>query len=46
MTKNYVTPRHLRESTLRGIGYTPDAKPSPVLFFLGLVIGVCVGVVI
>lgn len=43
MNKNYVTPRQLRDGYLKGINYTPDAKPSPMLFLLGLVIGIFAG---
>lgn len=44
--KNLTVPRQLRDGYLKGIGYQPEVKPSPVYFFLGLVIGVCVGVML
>lgn len=44
--KNERTPRQLREGYLRGIGFVPEDKPSPVLFALGLVIGICIGVML
>lgn len=44
--KNERTPRMARDGYLRGIGYTPDSKPSPWGFVIGLVIGVCVGVIL
>lgn len=44
--KNLTTPRQLRDGYLKGIGYTPDARPSPVFFVLGLVIGFAIGVMV
>ena len=44
--KNVTTPRQLREGYLRGIGFVPEDKPSPVLFVLGLVLGVFIGMLI
>lgn len=44
--KNEHTPRMLRDAYLKGIGFTPETKPSPVLFVLGLVIGIFIGVAI
>lgn len=44
--KNVTTPRQLRDGYLKGIGYTPDAKPSPVLFAFGLALGVFIGMLI
>lgn len=41
--KNLTTPRQLREGYLRGIGFVPEDKPSPVLFVLGFVLGVLIG---
>lgn len=44
--KNLQTPRLLRHSTLTGIGFVPEDKPSPVLFVLGLIVGICLGAMI
>lgn len=44
--KNLQTPRLLRHSTLTGIGYSAESKPRPLLFVLGLVIGICIGVML
>lgn len=41
--KNINTPRQLREASLTGIGYSAEPKPRPLLFMLGLVIGICLG---
>lgn len=41
--KNLQTPRLLRHSTLTGIGYSAESKPRPLLFVLGLVLGVLIG---
>lgn len=44
--KNLQTPRLLRHSTLTGIGYSVESKPRPLLFVLGLVLGVFIGMLI
>lgn len=44
--KNVTTPRQLSEGYLKGIGFVPEDKPSPVLFVLGLVVGICLGAMI
>lgn len=44
--KNLQTPRLLRHSTLTGIGYSAESKPRPLLFVLGFVIGIFIGVAI
>ena len=41
--KNVTVPRQLRDGTLTGIGYTAEPKPRPLLFVLGLVLGVLIG---
>lgn len=44
--KNERIPRQLREGTLTGIGYSAESKPRPLLFVLGFVIGIFIGVAI
>lgn len=41
--KNLTTPRQLRDAPLTGIGYSAEPKPRPLLFVLGLVLGVLIG---
>lgn len=44
--KNVTTPRQLRDAQLTGIGYSVESKPRPLLFVLGLVIGIFIGIAI
>lgn len=44
--KNVTVPRQLRDGYLKGIGYQPDAKPSPMYFAIGLIIGFAIGVML
>lgn len=44
--KNERTPRLLRDGYLKGIGFDANENASPAWFMLGLIIGVCVGVMV
>lgn len=44
--KNLQTPRLLRHSTLTRIGYSAESKPRPLLFVLGVALGVFIGMLI